>query len=148
MLLTLGLILTIPVFQTPTFTRYSRPLPGLHIVKPIPSELVAGSTYEWVVSFVNPQSKSSLMNLTLEITEEKTVIGFGEFRVECTLESYDNPQRHHHNYTLMFTETSGGTFQSLQKINEKFNFITFKISSVSNLMPGKYAFTLNITITH
>ena len=148
-LLTLGLILAIPVFQTPIFSRYFKPLPGLHIVKNLPLNMVAGSAYEWEVSFVNPRSESGLMNVTLEITEKKTMMGFGEFHAEGTLETYDNPPREHYTSTLKFTETSGGTFHSLQTQTEKrFNDITLRISSVPNLMPGTYTFTLTVTVQY
>jgi hypothetical protein len=147
MLLTLGLVLTIPVFQTPIFSRYFKSLPGLHVVKSLPLNMVAGSTYEWEVSFVNPKSEEGLMNVTLEVTEKKTIVGFGEFHVEGTLETYDNPPRKHYNSTLTFTEKpEGGIFQSLQTpIEERFNHITLRISSVPNLMPEIYTFTLTIT---
>jgi hypothetical protein len=145
-LLTLGLILTIPVFQTPIFSRYLKPLPGLHVVKNLPLNMVAGSTYEWEVSFVNPKSEKGWMNITLEITEEKTFIGLGEFIVEGVLEAYDIQPRHHHYSTLTFTEASGGIFQSQALISERFNIIKLKISSVPNLMPGTYTFTLTITL--
>ena len=149
MLLTLGLILTIPVFQTPTFSRYFKPLQGLHIVKNLPLSMVAGSAYEWEVSFVNPKSEEGLMNITLEIIEEKTIIGLGEFHVEGTLEAYDNPPREHQYTTLALTEKSGGIFQSLQTpIEKRFNRITLRISSVPNLMPGTYTFTLTITVQY
>jgi hypothetical protein len=147
-LLTLGLILTIPVFQTPIFSRYFKPLPGLHVVKKLPLNMVAGSTYEWEVSFVNPKSEEGLMNITLEVTEKKTTIGLGEFHVEGTLESYDNPPRKHYNSTLTFTEKNKngiGIFQNQTSIKERFNDITLRISSVPNLMPGTYTFTLTIT---
>jgi hypothetical protein len=149
MLLTLSLILTIvtmvtqPVFQSP------KPLQGLHIVKNLPLSMVAGSAYEWEVSFVNPKSEEGWMNITLEIAEEKTIIGFGEFHVEGMLESYDNPPREHYTSTVTFTETSGGTFQSLQTQTEKrFNDISLGISSVPNLMLGTYTFTLTVTIQY
>jgi len=147
MLLTLSLLLILPASQTPLFSRYFKPLPGLHVVRRLPVEMVAGSTYEWEVSFENPKSEEGLMNITLEITEKKTIIGFGEFHVEGTLEAYDNPPRRHHYLTLTFTETEGGFFQSLQTpIEERFNRITLKISSVPNLMPGAYTFTLNMWV--
>jgi hypothetical protein len=148
MLLTLGLILTIPVFQSPIFSKQFKPLQGLHVVKSLPLNMVAGSTYEWEVSFVNPKSESGLMNVTLEVAEKKTVVGFGEFHVEGTLESYDNPPGEHHTLTLTFTETSGGVFQSQALISERFNIIKLEISSVPNLMPGEYTFTLTITVNY
>jgi hypothetical protein len=149
-LLTLSLILTIPVFQTPIFSRYFKPLPGLHIVKNLPLNMVAGSAYEWEVSFVNPKSEEGWMNITLEITEEHGV-GQTEFSVEGTLESYDNPHRKHYNSTLTFTEkikNGIGIFQNQTSIKERFNDITLRISSVPNLMPGTYTFTLTVTLQY
>ena len=121
-----------------------RRIPGFHVVKRLPLNMVAGSTYEWTVSFVNPKSEEGLMNITLEITEKKTIIGFEEFSVEGMLESYDNPPRKHYNSTLTFTETEGGIFQNQTSIEERFNRILLRISSVPNLMPGTYTFTLTI----
>ena len=147
-LLALGLILTIPVFQSPTFSRQFNPLQGLHVVKSLPLNMVAGSTYEWEVSFVNPKSEEGLINVTLKITEEGTIIGLREFSVEGTLETYDNPSREHYTYTLTFTETEGGIFQTQTTIEKRFNNLTLKIASVPNLMPGTYTFTLTITIQY
>jgi hypothetical protein len=110
--------------------------------------MVAGSAYEWEVSFVNPKSEEGLMNLTLEITEKKTIIGFEEFSIEGALEAYDNPPRQHHYSTLTFTETEGGIFQNQTSIEERFTRITLRISSVPNLMPGTYTFTLTITLQY
>lgn len=111
--------------------------------------MVAGSTYEWEVSFVNPKSESGLVNTTLEITEEKTNIGLSEFMVEGQLESYDNPPREHHNLTLTFAEKNGGgIFQNQTAIEKRFNHITLTIWSVPNLMPGTYTFTLTVIVTY
>jgi len=119
-------------------------IPGFRVVKHLPETMVAGETVEWQVSLVNPQSENASMNITLQITEEHG-IGLGEFTVEGILESYDNPPREHHSSTLTFTETNGGIFQNQTSINERFNRVTLRISSVPNLMPGTYTFTLNVT---
>jgi len=119
---------------------------GFHVVKNLPLSMVAGETVEWQVSLVNPQSKNGLMNITLEITEEHVVPG--EFTVEGILESYDNPPREHHNSPLTFEETNNGNFQTQTSINERFNHITLYISSVPNLMPATYTFTLTITLEY
>jgi hypothetical protein len=122
---------------------------AVNVVRPLPCDMVADSTYEWTVSFINPRSKKGLMNLILEITEEKTIIGFEEFKVEGFLDAYDILSREHYHTTITFTEVIGGVFQALQtSIEKRFNSLTPKIASVSNLMLEKYAFTLNITITY
>lgn len=141
----MGMMLILPVFQ---FSRYFKPLQGLHIVKNLPLSMVAGSAYEWEVSFVNPKSEEGFMNITLEITEKKTVIGFEEFSIEGALEAYDNPPQQHHYSTLTFTETEGGIFQNQTSIEERFTRISLRISSVPNLMSGTYTFTLTVTIQY
>jgi len=84
----------------------------------------------------------------LEITEKKTIIGFEEFSIEGTLESYDNPPREHYTSTLTFTETERGIFQNQTSMEERFNRVSLRISSVPNLMPGTYTFTLTVTIQY
>ena len=142
------LLLALTICQVSAWSARRKHIQGFHVVKRLTKSMVAGSAYEWEVSFVNPKSEEGLMNVTLEVKEEKTVIGFAEFHVEGTLESYDNPPRQHHTYILTFTENSGGIFQSLQMISEGFNIIKLRISSVPNLMPGKYTFTLTISIKY
>ena len=141
----LVLLLTFPAFSTrPT----SKHIPGFHEVKTLSETMVAGSTYEWEVRFVNPKSEEGYMNVMLEITEEKTFVGLEEFWVEGTLEAYDNPPRKHFISTITFTEIEGGIFQSQTPIQERFNHITLRISSVPNLMPGTYTFTLTVTLQY
>jgi len=120
---------------------------GFHVVKRLAKSMVAGSTYTWEVSLVNPKSEDGYMNVTLEIVEEHG-IGFGEFMVEGILESYDNPPRKHYPSPLTFTEISDGKFQTQTNIDYRFNNIKLKISSVPNLMPGTYTFTLTVTLQY
>ncbi len=147
-LIVLALVLTlmIPVSARSTWAMDKR-IPGFHMVKKLSETMVAGSTYDWEVSFVNPKSESGFADITLEIVEEKTLIGLSEFMVEGTLEVYDNPPREHYYSTITFEETEGGIFQSQTPIEKRFNRITLRISSVPNLMPGTYTFTLTVTLT-
>lgn len=147
----LALLLALTICEPLAFSRQpmDRRIQGFHEVKRLPRSMVAGSSYEWTVSFVNPKSESGFMNITLEITEEKTDIGLGEFMVEGQLESYDNPPREHGCLTLIFAEENeGGIFQNQTAIEQRFNHITLTIWSVPNLMPGTYTFTLTVIVTY
>lgn len=148
---TLALLLALTFCEPLAFSTQpmDKRIQGFHEVKKLPETMVAGSSYEWTVSFVNPKSENASMNVTLEITEEKTDIGSGEFSVEGALESCDNPSREYDCLTLIFAEeTEGGIgiFQNQTVTEERFNHITLRISSVPNLMPGTYTFTLIVTL--
>lgn len=110
--------------------------------------MVAGSPYEWEVSFVNPQTEKGVAYVTFEIIEEKTVVGLGEFVVAGLLESYDNVNRKHDYASLTFTEVRGGVFQSQTLIEKRFNRVSLSFSSVPNLMPGKYTFILEMLLNY
>lgn len=148
----LVLLLGLTVCQVSAWSAWKpKHLPGFHLVKKLPKTMVAGETVEWQVSLVNPKSENGLLNITLEITEQHG-IGLKEFKVEGTLETYDNPPRKHYYPSITFTEkTEGGIgiFQSLQTpIGERFNIIKLKICSVPNLMQGTYTFTLTVTLQY
>jgi len=148
LLLALSIILLLLVFRASALPIKTKHIQGFHVVKNLPETMVAGETVEWQVSLVNPKSENGLVNITLEITEEHG-IGFEEFTVEGTLESYDNPSRDHCSLSLTFTEeTNGGIFQNQTSIEEIFNIITLYISSVPNLMPDTYTFTLTVTLQY
>jgi hypothetical protein len=149
-LLTLGLILTIPVFQAPTFSRYFKPLPGLHIVKNLPLSMVASSTYEMEVRFRNPKRETFRMNVTLEITEEQFSMGSDEFSVTGTLYAWETPPPEEYCDDLTFAEDKVGIFSNITQIvhGKTHNHLTIKISSVPNLMPDTYTFTLTVTLQY
>ena len=91
------------------------------------------------------------MTLVLRITEEDSVIGFGEFFVEGTLHTLVRGSRRrfrHDRVDLSFAETTGGVFQiEGEPLKPKsFNYVTLTISSVPNLLPGTYAFTLDVVV--
>lgn len=140
------MVLALALTSVPAFSKQlDKHIPGFHEVKTLPLNMVAGSTYEWEVSMVNPKSEEAVLLILLEITEEKTDIGLGEFSIEATLEAYDNPPCPHYPSTLTFTETGDGVFQCQTPIEERFNGITLRISSVPNLMPGTYTFSLTVS---
>ena len=147
LLLLLTVVLLLSVLRASALPTKMKHIQGFHVVKVFPETMVAGETVEWQVSLVNPKSENGLVNVTLEVTEEHGV-GLGEFTVEGTLESYDNPPRLHHVSTLTFTEENGGVFQSQMLIDERFNHVTLRISSVPNLMPGTYTFTLHVNLCY
>jgi hypothetical protein len=149
-LLTLGLILTIPVFQTPIFSRYFKPLPGLHVVKKLPLNMVAGSAYEMMVDFRNPKRETFRMNVTLEITEEQFNMSSDEFSVTGTLYAWETPPPEEYCKDLTFKEDKVGIFSNTTQIvhGKTHNYLTIKISSVPNLMPDTYTFTLTVTLQY
>lgn len=148
---TLALLLALTIYEPLAFSKQptDRHIQGFHEIKTLFETMVAGSTYEWEVSMVNPKSEEASLLILLEITEEKTDINPNEFSVEGTLESYDNPSRQHDPSPIIFTEKNeGGIFQSETPISERFNHITLTISSAPNLMPGIYTFTLTVTLQY
>ena len=91
------------------------------------------------------------MTIALRITEEDSAIGFGEFFLEGTLHTLVRGSRwrfRHYYIDLSFTETSGGVFrlEGGPLKPKSFNYVTLKISSVPNLLPGTYTFTLNVVV--
>jgi len=139
-------MLILPFSQVPKFLTHPRHVPGLHVVRQLPSEMVAGSTYTWEVSFVNPKRDTLLMNILLEISAQDIYVGFNEFRLEGTLESWNTCPFQHHSYKLKFKEISNGTFLSIGIVKERFNHLRLRISSVPNLHPGTYTFSLSIKL--
>lgn len=130
------------------FAMRPKPVPGFREVKTLPETMVAGSTYIWEVSLVNPKSESGAMDVTLDVTEENSLVGSGEFAVGGTLDACDNPDWQHDSLTLTFMEAENGTFRCQTPIEKRFNDVTLTISSVPNLMPGTYTFTLTVTLQY
>lgn len=85
----------------------------------------------------------------MQITEKQSIIGFEEFHIEGKLDTWTAHPRGHETVEMDFTETSGGVFQ-LEHLTEEvsFNYVTLRISSTPNLMPGTYSFTLTVTLQY
>jgi hypothetical protein len=85
----------------------------------------------------------------MQITEKQSIICFEEFHIEGKLDTWTAHPRGHETVEMGFTETSGGVFQ-LEHLTEEvsFNYVTLRISSTPNLMPGTYSFTLTVTLQY
>jgi len=124
-------------------------IPDFHVIVDLPKDMVAGSTYQTSFTYVKPNHKQADLNIIMEITENQSIIGFEEFHVEGKLDTWTAHPRGHETVEMDFTETSGGVFQ-FQRLIEKvsFNFVILRISSVPNLIPGTYTFTLTVTLQY
>ncbi len=124
-------------------------IPDFHVITELPKNMVAGSTYQTSFTFVKPNHKQAELNITIEITEKQSIIGFEEFQIEGKLDTWTAHPRGHETVEMDFTETSGGVFQ-LEHLTEEvsFNYVTLKISSAPNLMPGTYSFTITVTLQY
>ena len=110
--------------------------------------MVAGSAYEMMVDFRNPKRESFRINVTLEITEEQFIMGSGEFFVTGILYAWETPPPEEYCKDLTFKEDKVGIFSNITQIvhGKTHNHLTIKISSVPNLMPDTYTFTLTVTL--
>ena len=152
--MTFVLVLALAIGQASAWSRMRRRrIPGFHATKRLPNSMVAGSTYETSFMFRNPKRQKAQMTIVLRIKEEDSVIGFGEFFVEGTLHTWVSGSRRrfrHYHIDLSFAETTGGVFRlEGEPLKPKsFNYVTLKISSVPNLLPRTYTFTLNVAVRY
>jgi len=155
----LVLLLALTICQVSAWSTHRKPkhLPGFHLVKKLPKTMVAGSTYEVTVRFRNPKRETFRMNAILEVTEEQFEMGSGEFFVTATLYAWETPPPKHRHHTrhqeycddLTFEEDEAGIFNSTGLVRAKtHNQLTLRISSVPNLMPDTYTFTLTVTLQY
>lgn len=122
-------------------------LPDFHVTERMPGEMVAGSTFQTSFTFVKPNHKPAELNITVEITEKQSIVGFEEFHVEGTLDTWTANPRGHETVEMGFTETGGGVFQSERFMKEvSFNYVALRISLAPNLMPGTYTFTITVKL--
>jgi len=154
----LVLLLALTVCQVSAWSAHRKPkhLPGFHLVKKLPKTMVAGSTYEMTVRFRNPKRETFRMDVTLEIIEKQFDMGSDEFFVTGTLYAWETPPPKHRHYTrhqeycddLTFEEEEAGIFSNTTVIvhGKTHNQLTLRISSVPNLMPDTYTFTLTVTL--
>ena len=144
------LLSALTVCQVSAWSKHQRRISSFHVTKRLPASMVAGSTYETAFTFLNPKQEKAYMRIVLEITEKDSLVGFAEFQVEATLHTWSRSSRGrptHYCVDLSFTEASGGVFESRKTVKAKStNYITIKICSVPNLMPGAYTFTLTVSL--
>ena len=127
------LILLIPILLTIP-NGYSFPLENLQIVDNLPENLIAGNTYETVITFENKATTD--LEPTIEVTVTGDVpIGFNEVMICIKLNSNE----------LTCIETVAGYFVAEGTIPAKSqNTLNVMVSTVVNFMPGTYLFTINI----
>ena len=141
----LALLLVMTVYEASAFPKREKRIPGFHVIKDFPETMAAGSTYETELMFLNPKSKTFWMDITLEITKKHSTINPEDFSLEGTLYTYDAPPKEHSKLDISFTQKSGGTFQFEDWVEERFNHLILRISLSSNLVSGKFTFTLAVT---
>jgi len=145
------LLLALTVCQVSAWSKWKpKQIPGFHVVKQLAESMVAGSTYEMEVYFRNPKRENFAMNVTLEITEEQFNVGLGEFSVTGTLYAWETPPPEKYCDKLTFKEDKAGIFSNTTVIvhGKTHNRLTLRISSVPNLMPDTYTFTLTVTLQY
>ncbi len=143
---TFVLLLALATYETFAWSAFERPIPAFHVVSKLPDSIVAGSSYNMTIRFVNPKRKTLLMNVLFEVSGQGFYVGFNEFGLEGTLESWNMRPFQHYIYHLSFKEISNGTFLSIGLVKERFNHLNLKISSVPNLCPGTYAYNLTVKL--
>ena len=147
----LVLLLALTVCQVSAWSAHRKPkhLSGFHLVKSLPKTMVAGSTYEMTVDFRNPKRETFRMDVTLEVTEEQFLMGSGEFFVTGTLYAWETTPPKEYCNDLTFEEVNVGVFNSTGLVRGKtHNRLALRISSVPNLMPDTYTFTLTVTLQY
>jgi len=76
-------------------------------------------------------------------------VGSGEFSVTGNLYAWETPRRKQYCNDLIFEEVKAGIFSSTGLVHGKtHNRLTLRISSVPNLMPDTYTFTLTVTLQY
>ena len=148
----LFLLLALTICQVSAWSVKTKPkyIPGFYVIKSLPKTMVAGSTYEMTVDFRNPKRETFRMNVTLEITEEQFLMGSGEFFVTGTLYAWETPPPKEYCDDLTFEEDNVGIFSNITEIvqGKTHNHLTITVSSVPNLMPDTYTFTLAVTLQY
>jgi len=125
------LLLFIPVAYA------GNPISNLEVVHNLPETIVAGNSYEVEISFLSIARESLPVVVELNVTCEEAPLGEGEILLD---------EARLNDVYLGFEEILPGYFISEEgtMLPLSTNSLTMTISSVVNLMPGTYSFTISL----
>jgi PKD repeat protein len=113
------------------------PLENVVVVQDLPEKIVAGSTYEMIITFDNVAQESVTLIVEITVTCKEAPLGYGEVIIE---------EIKLNNNLLTCTEEYPGGFRTDEGtlVAESSNELRIKVSSLVNLMPGTYTFEIDL----
>jgi len=131
------LIVLVLAFTLTPGVHAKSPIDNVEIVQDLPENIVAGSTYEMIITFDNVAEESVPLIVEITVTCEEAPLGYDEIIVKEVKLNND---------ILDCTEEDPGFFRTEEGTlkAESSNELSITVSSLVNLMPGTYTFEIDL----